>query len=436
MNRRELSLLLAIAVVILSGVVFIWLGSRSLHHRPAPMTLASPGPSIPAIPTAASSSPAGGTEEERQITLVKQGFEAIVSGMKKAGGKEVPPIENQLREAVTSGDHGKIIRAFHEAIYDSFAKMSEAIPAIRQFLNHPDPFVRFQAAEKLYIAGDQSGFAALLGIMSAPEPVLMDGNDARIKAARLFAKYRESRASSAITELYEQTKDSGVLNALVRLQRESTSADVISNLLEASHTAFGLFNLSLTDTPEVAAAAKETFPAPKVPAIYEQETKNIAAWAALRAGEKQPYLSYLMNQAEQAVRNERPHGNDVDVNQFKKALKYVASIPDESAKSLLEQALSSNSQEIVQIAVVNLLFNQPVPSDKAKRVVLRELRGEQNKLGAELMLNIAVHLDDSEIRAAGEKFDQRTGENAWKHAVDRQHWPIYNWIDDYVVALK
>jgi hypothetical protein len=69
--------------------------------------------------------------------------------------------------------------------------------------------------------------------------------------------------------------------------------------------------------------------------------------------------------------------------------------------------------------------------------VLRELRGEQRILGTELMLNIAAQLDDSGIRAAGEAFDQRTGENSWKlYAVERKQWPIYNWIDDYVVVLN
>jgi hypothetical protein len=53
------------------------------------------------------------------------------------------------------------------------------------------------------------------------------------------------------------------------------------------------------------------------------------------------------------------------------------------------------------------------------------------------MLNIAAQLDDSGIRAAGEAFDQRTGENSWKlYAVERKQWPIYNWIDDYVVVLN
>ena len=86
---------------------------------------------------------------------------------------------------------------------------------------------------------------------------------------------------------------------------------------------------------------------------------------------------------------------------------------------------------------VNLLFNQPGGSEKAKQVVLRELRGEQRKLGTELLLNVASKLDDPEVRAAGEAFDQRSGDRSWKlYAVVRRQWPIYNWIDDYVVTLN
>jgi hypothetical protein len=51
------------------------------------------------------------------------------------------------------------------------------------------------------------------------------------------------------------------------------------------------------------------------------------------------------------------------------------------------------------------------------------------------MLNIASKLDDPEIRAAGEAFDQRSGDRSWKlYAVERRQWPIYNWIDEYVVV--
>ncbi len=98
--------------------------------------------------------------------------------------------------------------------------------------------------------------------------------------------------------------------------------------------------------------------------------------------------------------------------------------------------MESRNPVAVQYSVVNSLFNQTAGVVQAKRVVLRELRGEQQKLGRELLLEIAAKLDDSEVSAAGRSFDQRTGEHSWHYyAVERKDWPIYNWIDDYVVDL-
>jgi len=41
------------------------------------------------------------------------------------------------------------------------------------------------------------------------------------------------------------------------------------------------------------------------------------------------------------------------------------------------------------------------------------------------------------LRAAGEVFGRQLGNNAWQlQAIERRAWPIYNWIDDYVVLLN
>lgn len=435
MTRRSLWLK-CIFIALLVGAVALAVFRRGVSHRNAAPSHQSENASGPRQPHP-SSTDASAVEADRQRALVEQGFEAIFEGMKKAGAKEIPPVAERLQEAVESGDRGMIARAFHEAIYDRFAKMDEAIPAIKGFLDHSDPFVRFKAAEKLYTVGNQSGSSTLIDIINATQPFEIDGNDGSIRSANLLGKYRDRHASSAISYLYQKTKDRSVLNALVRIERENTPAEVIPDLLHAKQPAFALYNASLTGSPETSALAIEIFQNPKVPTVYEQETKNIAAWAAIRSGAREPYLNHLMQQAEKAIRNEVPQNGNVDVNQFKTAFKYLASIPETSVQDLLERALDSPNNEIVQIAVVNLLFNQPNGSDKAKQVVLRELRGEQRMLGAELMLNIAVKLDDPEIRSAGEMFDQRTGENAWKrYSVERRQWPVYNWIGDYVVDSK
>ena len=435
MTRRSLWFK-CIVVALLVGAVALVVFRKGISHRNADPSHQSENASGPRRANPPSTD-VSTVEADRQRALVEQGFEAIFEGMKKAGAKEIPPVAERLQKAVESGDRDVIARAFHEAIYDRFAKMDEAIPTLKGFLDHSDPFVRFKAAEKLYTVGNRSGSSTLIDIINASQPSEIDGNDARIRSANLLGMYRDQNASSAIFDLYQKTKDRSVLNALVRIERENTPVEAISDLLHAKQPAFALYNASLTGAPETSALAIEIFQNPKVPTVYEQETKNVAAWAAIRSGAKEPYLNHLMQQAEKAIRNEVPKNENVDVNQFKTAFKYLASIPGNSVHDLLERALDSPNHEIVQIAVVNLLFNQPNGSDKAKQVVLRELRGEQRMLGAELMLNIAVKLDDPEIRSAGEMFDRRTGENAWRrYFTERRQWPVYNWIGDYVVDLK
>jgi hypothetical protein len=53
-----------------------------------------------------------------------------------------------------------------------------------------------------------------------------------------------------------------------------------------------------------------------------------------------------------------------------------------------------------------------------------------------IMLDVASSFDDPEIEAAGRAFD-RGSEDEWRRTtVERRKWPIYNWIDDYVVRLN
>lgn len=429
---RALLLLGGIGFVALIGVVFFYIRSEPNISGTPPTTPVSQPDALPSL----SATKVQPSRQEQENAMTKF-LNAMNDSMKKAGIQATPAIVEQLKQAVASKDHGEIVRAFHEAIYGRLQRMSESIPAVKVYLSDPDPFVRLTAARTLYTAGDRSGYKALLELITVKEAILDDRQDLRIDAARILCKFRETEASTATFELYKTTKTMSVLNASVRLSLGKSSPEVVQTLLQQKHTAFGIFNLSLAESPEVVAPAEELFANPKVPSNYQQETKNTAAWALIRAGRNEPYMSYLSQQAEQAFENVTPRGREVDTNQYRKAFKSLASTNHPAVRPFLERALGSLSNEIVQCAVVNLLFNQAEASEKARQVMLRELRGEQKKLGVELMLNIASKLDDPEIRAAGEAFDQRSGNGSWKlYTTERKQWPIYNWIDDYVVVLK
>jgi len=349
------------------------------------------------------------------------------ASLKKAEIEETPPVLDQLRKAVASKDHGEIVRAFHQAIYGRSQKMGEALPVVKGFLTDADPFVRLTAARTLYTAGDRSGFETLSALVVAKE-VIPDGKqDLRVEAARVLAKFRETEAATVIGELYSQTKTGGLLTALATLGQRAS---------EASSWPFVNSDLAITNygksgASEFVAPLRATFASSTDP-----EIKNASAWTLARLTGEQAYLEFLTQAAQPAI-NANPKIGQLSFDDSSKALRYLGSLQSPVARAVLERALDSNNPVAVQYAVVNLLFNQPDGSEKAKQVVLREMRGEQHKLGAELMLNVASQLDDPEIRAAGEAFEQRSSDKSWQiYSVERRHWPIYNWIDGYVVALN
>lgn len=420
MKTRALIWLVAVLAAVAALTVYLLLLSRS-NSQPRGTNRNDLSPST-LITT-----PSAGLETESPVALVRRGFDSIFEGMKKAGAKEVPPIAKQLQDAIKSGEHATITRAFHEAIYDSFARMSEAVPAIKDFLSHEDPFVRYSAAEALCRAGNRDGVPTLIEMVEANEPISEAKQDLRVQAARLLAKFREHAAAGIIVELYSKTKNGELLIGLATLGVRASEASkwpfVASDL--------AVTNYGKTGAIEFVSQLRSTFASTNDP-----ELKNASAWTLARLTGEQAYVNYLVQTVQTAI-NANPRNGELRFDDSAAALRYLGSLQSPVAKQVLERALDSNNPVAVQYAVVNLLFNQPNGSDKAKQVVLRELRGEQSKLGTELMLNVAAQIDDPEIRAEGEAFDQRSGDRSWNlYAVKRRQWPIYNWIDDYVVALK
>lgn len=414
----------AVGIALVVGGILLWfyLGQKRerrglVSFTPAPQVQnpAAPPVNLPLRP------------EDEHRSAVIQFLSGVASGMKRAGIPEMPPVTEQLRKAADAKDHGEVIRAFHEAVYGRWQKMHEVLPAVRAFLHHDSPFVRYTAARTLYTAGDRSGYETLHGMISAGEPILDGSQDLRVDAAKVLAQFRETEAITPIRELYSKTQQPELLIALATLGVRATEAHTwpfISSPL-------AIYNYGKTGAHEFVPNLRNAFLS-----STDGEVTNASAWALARLANDQACIQHLVQAAYPAI-NASPRNGQLKYDRSSKALQLLGSIQSPVAKQTLERALESSNPVAVQYAVVNLLFNQPEGSEKAKQVVLRELRGEQRKLGTELLLNVASKIDDPEIRAAGEAFDQRSGDRSWKlYSVERRQWPIYNWIDDYVVALN
>ena len=344
---------------------------------------------------------------------------------------------SDLREEVASHDAGRILRAFHGAIYEPYAKMEISLPAIRSYLHDPDPWVRYLAAETLYTVGDQSGLATLVELVDSadriPEPLEGSNEDLRLQAARVLGKFRQTVAAPHLIQVYQKTQQDEWLDVIVSLLKKDTPPDLLAVLLTKKNSAFGIFHLSLAESPDIRTAAEELFRNPKTPSIYQEGVRQIAAWALARLTGNEEYARYLIQAAVPSIDGRKNGFEDL------RALRYLGSLHHPLARETLERALDSSNSLTVETAVVNLLFNQPAHSEKARQVILRHLKGEQNVMwNWERTLQIAAKIDDPEIRAAGEAFDRRTpGNCSWRvWGVERKNWPIYTWVDDYVVEIE
>lgn len=404
--------------------------SRSDQSAPQTQAATSPKDAAVSAPTAPSSQPIDAAHKED----VKKGLQAIVEGLKQMGAKEIPPIAEELKAAVASGDAGIMLRAFNEAIYGRFAQMTEAIPALKAYLQSPDPHVRYLAAETLLRVGDKSGVPMLVDTINSKNAVLNGTTDLRFTAARMLGRYNVIEAAQSLSSLYQSTKDTGVLNAQLHLQKKNASKETIAQVVSSRTPGFVLFNLGLAGLPEGETFARDTFMDPKVPSDYATETKMIAAWALARSSGEAQYVNYLIEAALPAIAASK---DQTSFNPSTEALRYLGSVQTPAARSVLEEALNSQNPTAVQYATVNLLFNQPGGSQKAEQLVLTELQTTPSKLGTDLAMQIASQLNNPAIKAAAQSFDRKTGGDRWRYwGVERSNWPIQNWVYDYAVTLN
>jgi len=344
----------------------------------------------------------------------------------------------ELRAAIASEDEENISREFTKATYRPEWKMSEAIPTMQSYLSNTNPFVRCYAGKALLTFGDQSGYPTLLDLVSLsnPAPGLKGGREVRIDAAMTLAQFREVDAAGAITALYEQTHNAELLNALSALGVQApeeknfpfiTNPNTIVQYAQSNDRWF---------IPQITAVFNNT----KKPAL-----KAASAWALATMSGNQDAISYLVQAAQPAIKAQLGVAGTAAPGQPDfltglQALKYLGSIPSSQTKAALEAALDSQIPSVVQIATVNLLFNQG-GSDKAMHVVAQQLE-EATPLDQwmpwELVLSIAAQLNSNPtIQAAGQVFAKKSDDGSWQlYTVERKNWPIYNWIDNYVVKLN
>jgi HEAT repeat protein len=334
----------------------------------------------------------------------------------------------ELRQAVASGNPVTISRAFSDAEGSQAWKMKEAIPTMQSYLSNTNPFVRYVAAEKLYLFGDQSGYSTLLALVQSPAPVITDGQDIRIDAATTLAKYRQTDATEAIFALYQQTKNGELIEALQKLAPDQVGKLIPPKEYYSDPLAirdYGLEN-DRQFLPQITASFQNS---------SKPDVKAAAAYALATMTGDQAAIDYLLQQSKIGL-----SGSDQSHYVDEKAIvSYLGTIHTLAAKKALEEALECKDPDpsVARIAAANLVFNQG-GSSEVNQMVVGELTGSLNPLGTDLALNLGYQLiDDPQIQAAGEKFSKYDVTGDWQiYTGDRKNWPIYNWIDNYVINLN
>jgi HEAT repeat protein len=352
---------------------------------------------------------------------------ALVAGALACGPSEYERLS--IPDAVATGQHGRIGLTFSYVVHGYGGPMAPLLAQIRPLLAHPDPYVRMTAARYLYWVGDTSGYAALVAIVESPDPVrefgydrerhhLTDeqlGADLRVGAATILGKYRQHDALPALRALYAQLPDSPLAGALVPF---GVRVDGDRGFEPRRSRYYGIVGAR-----EFVPQLVSTFDTTK-----DAEIKRQAAWSLARITGEDRWVEYLAGVARTAL-DPAAKGADREVLR-RQILRYLGSLEHPLAHRVLEEALDSSSAEAVQWATVNLLVNQADGSEKARQVVLRQLRGEHHLLAWETLLDLAAALDDAEIAEAFATFERR--DTPGMH----HEWPLYNWIDEYVLVLR
>ncbi len=419
MNKRIwIYSLLILGAAVLIGLAFGFFSSLQPLKKENKSLVVSSAAVATTTPKSKNQSPA-------DQAIVRNSLKEIIDRLKKIGGGEEPPTEQFLKDAVASGDKGKILRAFNDVIYHR--KMREVIPVLKSFLNDPNPYVRYLAGQNLLIVGDNSGAAALLALVQSNDPIEGIGNDVRISAATALAQFGQTDAAEAIYNLYQQSKSGDLIAALARLGSPQAAAltEARGYFSDASSLAFYGQAGATQFIPQITSTFYNT---------QNSDVKAAAAWALATMTGDQNATNYLVQTAQADLNNPNQTGSASE----REAILYLGTIQTSAAKQTLEAALSSSDSTIVQTAIVNLIYNQG-GSDKAVQVIANQLNNStQATLPWDFTLNVATQLlSNPAIQSAGQMFSQHDATGDWQtYTVERQNWPVSNWVGNYVVKLN
>jgi HEAT repeat protein len=432
--NRKLILAVGATLIVISLVIVLWQEQNtekisnavSPHVGPASQPQASTEESSTlTLAPSASGSKSFDTQHKEDV---RTGMKALFEGLKQKGIlREVALISQQLQDATETKDSATWSRAFQDAIYSPSARMGEAISAIKPYLNSPESYVRYLAAEALLRVGDQSGIEILLALIQSDEATPQGKQDLRLSSAHLLARFGVASAEAAIFDLYKKTSGSGLLSSLSQLRSERVKEVFQGNGYYENRHSIERYGV----------VGAEAF-VPQITKTFEQTSdpseKNAAAWSLARITGSEQYVNVLSKAALPAI--ERKQKGSLSYDDSTKALRYLGSVQSPQAVKVLEQALDSQNPVAVQYATVNLLFNQLGGSQKAEQLVIRELESSPKMLGTELAMQIASKSDNPQVRAAAQSYAKRTASDRWRYwGVERADWPVQNWIYDYAVTL-
>jgi hypothetical protein len=246
----------------LLGIVLILLGlgwALRWAFTPSSTTLAAPAvKSVPGAP------PASGNKTDR--AMVARAMDAIASA---SGFHLVAPIGQRLREAVDSGNEVQILRAFNDAVYPPGAEGSDTIPALGGFLNDPNPYVRYMAANDLFIIGSHDGYDTLVDLVKSDMAYKAEGQDVRIEAAGSLGKFREKDAITHIYDLFQRTGVRSLIEPLTNLGANEVQS-LIEFFAETSSMKYYVLDNTIRFIPQITAVFQQT---------NKPDIKLAAAWA-------------------------------------------------------------------------------------------------------------------------------------------------------------
>jgi hypothetical protein len=370
-----------------------------------------------------------------QSLEVRAGLEAVFAGMEKAGARRIEKPGQALNEAIASKDRRAISQAFSDLIYSSNWSRDQMLTVLKEALKSKDPWLCVQAAERLYIIGDQAGRAELVKLMqrsdaiSETSPAYSSGNyDLRVKIAEIVAKFRDHEAAQSVLMLYKQTNNRALLDDLVKV-----GAPEAVQLLKAASG-----NQPSSELMELYGLSKANGEASLFGSVQRDEsldmpTRLAAAWANARVSNDEGSAKFVRDFVESQITN-----LTVDLSLARKAVQYLGTLNDAASITLLERiAKQSGNTDLVRVASVNLILNHSGQSSAGAELVIEELTRKPTKLGIDLAVKLAAASPDPRLTQAGQSFDaRREGERIWKQqGADRVQWSLWGWADDYVLAL-